>query len=86
MNLELTSCLSETPSSSSLTDLWNNRTSGFAEALTTLVQLSFSRVFLYTGCVLPMVCFLSVVALLLLFHLKLLLLKLGKGSLLPTLP
>lgn len=58
----------------------------FPETLTILVQVSFSRVFLYTCCVLPMACFLSALALLLLFHLKLLLLNLGKGSLLPTVP
>lgn len=77
---------SQTLFSSRLTYLWNNRTSSFAETFIILVQVSFSRVFLYTRCVLPMACFPSVLALLLLFHLKLLLLNLGKGSLLPTVP
>lgn len=71
--------LSQALFSSRLTSLQNNRTSGFAEMLTVLVQISFSHM-------LPVAFFLSVLALLLLFHLKHLLLDLEKASLLPTVP
>lgn len=51
MNFEATSCL--TPFPFSFVYLQNSSTSVFPETLTILVQVSFSRVFLYTCCVLP---------------------------------